>query len=454
MKEKLAGLIERAEQSRRGLALALARKNPPAQPAQIEEAFDCFSASLSELSAAMDLAGAGPQYWSESSARSIAHFSKKVKDARTACGLARNKGPEQLKTCLEEARRLMAVLKDEAKNRWRRALAVKILGIGEITTTIEVVGDGALRRKKPGGNEWVSLAVKKAPSFPDRDSAQKYCEVCYEYENFLSNNLGIKTPYAEHRLVPGQDGRWLVYNLQERLPGESIACIIIQVAGQEVIDRLVLRILAEFKKLFEWNLAHPEYLVGFDGQIPNWAFIRFGPGHQTIAEDEPLLYLDTTTPFIRKNGQEQLDAKIFSKSIPVFLRPIIEATLMGEVIDRYYRPRDVVLDLIASFITHHRPDQVPRMVALVNRWLAGEAAGLGLKPFAQKEIFSYNRQDVLIWKFFRQMKRLDRFVTEKILRGKYEQRLPRGSPQKWENLVGAGGKGLTIPESLKPLVKN
>ncbi len=361
---------------------------------------------------------------------------------------------EDLRRALSGEKRRLRRLIRELETPRQEPLAVKILGIGEITTTIELKGEGAPRRRRPGDQQWIGLAIKKAPSFPDKNSAENYQTICYEYENFLSRNLEIQTPYAEHRLLPGKDGRWLVYNLQERLPSEAIACLIIQVAAPEMIERVFLRLLLEMRKIFLWNRAHPEYRIGFDGQIPNWAFVRFGPDHPVIEPEEPLLYVDTTTPLIRRHGEEQLDTEIFIKSIPLFLRPIVRRTLLKEVLDRYYRPRDVMLDLIASFITHHRPDLVPRMVELANAWLKDNLSELELPPYTAKEIAAYNRQDVLIWKFFRQMKRMDRFITEKILGKTYEQRLPQGSPRNWENLVGAGGKGLTLPESLRTLSRD
>jgi len=360
---------------------------------------------------------------------------------------------DSLRRNLNAQKRALQKLKREIHTGWYEPLQVKILGIGEITTTIELKGQGAPLKKKPGENRWIRMAIKKAPSFPNKESAEGYIKICYEYENFLSNALGIQTPYAEHRLMPGKEGRWLVYNFQERLRSESIACLIIQVARLEEIEKILLRLLAEIRKIFLWNHAHPEYQIGFDAQIPNWAFIRFGPEHPVIEETEPLIYLDTSTPLIRRNGIEQLDTEIFLKSIPLFLRPVIRRTLLKEVLDRYYRPRDVILDLLASFITHHRPDLLPGMIELTNQWLNDKASELQIAPYTVKEIKSYNRQDVLIWKFFRQMKRLDRFFTEKILGKTYEQRLPKGSPLNWENLVGAGGKGLTVPDSLRALLK-
>ena len=363
-------------------------------------------------------------------------------------------GIDSLRREMVFLRRLLQRLRRELELNWREPLRVKILGIGEITTTIELEGPGAPLRRKPDGKNWVRLAIKKAPSFPDKASAEKYISLCYEYENFLSRSLGITTPYAEHKLIPGQRDRWLVYNFQERLPSYTIACVIIRVAREEVIERIFLRLLNEMQKIFLWNINHPEYEVGFDGQIPNWAFIRFSSEHPEIEEDEPVYYLDTTTPLIRREGKEQLDVEIFLKSIPLFLRSIVRRTLLKEVLDRYYRPRDVILDLIASLITHHKPELVPKMVKMTNEWLKQNLSQLQILPYTVKEIISYNRQDVLIWKFFRQMKRLDRFITEKIFRKTYEQRLPHGSPVNWQNLVGAGGKGLTLPEELKTLMES
>ncbi len=383
-------------------------------------------------------------------------LSRLIKEIRGAIQSLENVSAPDLESrrrSLVREKRLLQQLRNFLETNWQEPLRVKILGIGEITTTIELQGPGAPRRRKPEDQTWVGLAIKKAPGFPDRESAGKYSSLCYEYEDFLSRNLGIKTPYAEHRLIAEKDGRWLVYNFQERLPGESIACLIIQVADLETIEEIFSRLLSEMKKLFLWNRSHPEYLIGFDGQIPNWSFPRFGPGHPALDKDEPLFYLDTTTPLIRRDGKEQLDTEIFIKSIPLFLRPIIRRTLLKEVLDRYYRPRDVILDLLASLLTHHRPDLLAGMVELVNQWLEQNLSELPLKPYTAKEIVGYNRQDVWIWKFFRQMKRVDRLITEKIMGKTYGQRLPKGSPDQWENLVGAGGKGLTIPESLKGFLK-
>lgn len=449
MKQEILNRMEKIERRLNHLLrITYERKSEP-------DLLDKIAPSLKELREDnKNLSPALDSIFRRSSFPEFSRLKEKIQGAIQFLGDFAGKDLDSWRGKMADQKRLLPKLRKEIQANWQEPLQVKILGIGEITTTIELRGEGAPRRRKPEDKSWVGLAIKKAPSFPDQAGAGKYRELCSEYENFLSQNLEIRTPYAEHRLMPGKGGRWLVYNLQERLPAESIACLIIQVADPENIERIFIRLLAEMRKIFVWNRSHPEYRIGFDGQIPNWSFVRFGPEHPVIEKNEPLLYLDTTTPLIRRNGAEQLDTEIFIKSIPIFLRPIVRRTLLKEVLDRYYRPRDVILDLLASLITHHRPDLAPGMVDLTNQWLQENLSELELQPYTVKEIVSYNRQDVLIWKFFRQMKRMDRLITEKILGKTYEQRLPKGSPDKWENLVGAGGKGLTVPETLKGLLKN
>ena len=45
------------------------------------------------------------------------------------------------------------------------------------------------------------------------------------------------------------------------------------------------------------------------------------------------------------------------------------------------------------------------------------------------------------------MRRIDRWIGERFYGRTYEQRLPRGTPRKWKNLVGAGGPGLSAEDS-------
>ena len=323
-------------------------------------------------------------------------------------------------------------------------LSINILGIGEITTTIEVKGEhwGKIH---PQEKRWMRLAYKRLPAFADKATVDHYLKAHNEYQDLLEA-IGIPVPWHDNLVKQRPDGKWTVYNRQERFSSNLVACLIIRDAPDEVVLPLFQLVLDKLTLLFCHNRDHPEQLIGFDGQISNWILPQYKEGASDVSRDafdKTILYIDTTTPLLRYDGLEQLDTELFLKSVPAVFRPVIRALMLHEVLDRYYRPRDVLLDLVASFITHHRPDLVPLLVAEANKFMAGSDAVPDSKPFTVKEITSYNRQDVMIWHFFRTLKRIDRYISERFFHRAYEQRLPAGSPKTWKNLVGAGGQGLT-----------
>jgi len=288
---------------------------------------------------------------------------------------------------------------------------IRILGLGEITTTVAL--EGVLDHRHPQGGRRVSWAYKRLPSFPSLAEASAYQELFRLYQQALEQ-AGIRLPFQRPRLVRSQGKIW-VYICQERLPSGSIAARIIGKASTEECRKLFGQVLQELLKVFLWNQAHPELLLGFDGQIPNWVVMAEGP----------LLYLDTSTPLARRESKELLNTELFLKAIPVLVRPIVRATMLREVLDRYYNSRLVILDLIASFYTFRRPDAVPALIEDANLFLAERMAEFNLDPFTQKEIHSYHRGDLLLWKFLRAMKRMDRFISEELLGRPYEQRIPK-----------------------------
>lgn len=289
-------------------------------------------------------------------------------------------------------------------------ITLQILGLGEITTTVAL--EGVLDHRHPSTGRRISFAYKRLPSFPSTAAAGSYLRLFTDYQSALSQ-AGIRLPYQRARLVHSAGKIW-VYICQERFPAEGIASRAIGAAGLETCREIFGRVLTELHKVFRWNAAHPELLIGFDGQIPNW-----------VLDDSGLIYLDTSTPLLRQNGREGLNPELFLKAIPLVLRPLVRAFLLQGVLDRYYSARLVTLDLIASFHTFRRSDAVPRLVDDANRFLARELADLRLRPFTLPEVASYHRADLWLWKFLRAMKRMDRFLSEEVLGRPYEQRLPK-----------------------------
>jgi len=290
-------------------------------------------------------------------------------------------------------------------------LSIKILGLGEITTTIAL--EGALDHRHPQTGRRVAWAYKRLPSFPSEAEAIAFQQLSADYQQALEK-AGIRLLFQRARLIRSQGKIW-VYICQERLPSNTIASRAIGPAPVEECRQIFGRVLIELLKIYTWNRDHPELRLGFDGQIPNWA----------VLDDGPLGYFDTSTPLLRRDGREGLNTELFLKAVPILLRPVVRAFLLQGIVDRYYDPRLVTLDLIASFYTFRRPDAVPALVADANRFLQDRMTAFQLAPYTIAEIRSYNRSDLLLWKFLRAMKRMDRFITQEILGRSYEQRLPQ-----------------------------
>ena len=86
---------------------------------------------------------------------------------------------------------------------------------------------------------------------------------------------------------------------------------------------------------------------------------------------------------------------------------------------RYFDQRQVYIDLAANLYKEQRPDLIPSIVDLANRYLPD-----GHKSLTLEEVQKYYREDRLIWKLFLAFRRIDRFLTTRVLRRRYEFILP------------------------------
>jgi hypothetical protein len=177
-------------------------------------------------------------------------------------------------------------------------------------------------------------------------------------------------------------------------------------------------------KVWAFNQRQDQIEVGIDGQISNWAIADFDPAHPTLPSHFDLIYIDTSTPLFRVDGEEQLEAELFLRSAPSFLAWALRLLFLEDVIGRYYDFRRVVIDLIANFYKEQRAELIPALVALANDFFAHEAAALDLKPITQKEVDSYYREDALIWRLYQGARRLDRWLHTRILHKPYPYILP------------------------------
>ncbi len=281
------------------------------------------------------------------------------------------------------------------------AIPAQILGYGEISSVLQI-------------DRFEAVAFKRMPPFPGPEDVAAYLDALSEYHRLLKE-AGLKA--ADYRAVSltNKDGEHIVYVAQQRLPGDSIGHKRLALSTEAEMAVMVEAVTAELIKVWRLNAERgPKELIGLDGQISNWAFT--GPGQPT--------YLDTTTPFIRRDGKESLDPEVFLKSVPFFLVGLVRWAFLDEVLDRYYDLRLVLTDLIANFRKEGRPDLIDPALELVNRALDQDAPELKIAPLSRKEVDKYYRGDAFIWRVFLTCRRLDRFIRTRLLGQKYNFILP------------------------------
>lgn len=296
----------------------------------------------------------------------------------------------------------------------RSRVPAQVLGYGEISTVLSF-GEGA-------SADW---AYKRLAMFTDEEEARRYEALHHEYVNVLETEIGVRVPQcATARVVNSEAGIVVVYIIQEKMAAESVGHKIIHHLEDRAVLDLVLVVLRETAKVFEYNRLHQRELeIGFDGQISNWAISGLDPGAATPGKEIRLAYLDTSTPLLRRNGAEQLDPELFLRNAPSFLVWIIRRLFLEDVLKRYYDRRQVAVDMVANFYKEQRPELVPGLVETVNAFF-GEAIHTGqFEPLTVSEIRAYYREDAWIWRIYLAARKIDRGL-QRLLGRPYPYVLP------------------------------
>ncbi len=294
----------------------------------------------------------------------------------------------------------------------KSVIPARILGYGEISTVFEL---------NYAGQE--GIAYKRMPIFDNRPQVEHYTVIYNEYNEILLTT-GIDVPEYGSASIVTDKGDIVFFVVQKKLVPESLGNKIIHIAADDSINQLVLNVLKNLKRIWDFNGRDSGIKIGIDGQISNWAVKNFNPEKPVITEGTELLYIDTSTPLLRKQGREMLESELLLKSTPSFLRWVVKWFFLQEVLDRYYDFRLVVIDLIANFYKEGRPDLIPQLIERANGFFDGEAKQYRLTPIALKEIEAYYKNDAFIWKLFQKLRRFDRFLKTKIFMGQYPYILP------------------------------
>ena len=158
----------------------------------------------------------------------------------------------------------------------------------------------------------------------------------------------------------------------------------------------------------------PKIEIAVDAQLSNWTW--------PVENKKRKLYLiDTSTPFYRINGKEQLDVKLFLKSMPFIIRLFVNLIDLDDVVARYYDYRILFLDIIGNLMKEQAPELIPLFIDIANKRIKDD---FKLKPISEKEVTAYYKKDKMIWMTFSTLRKIDRFITARILGKRYEFILP------------------------------
>ncbi len=314
-------------------------------------------------------------------------------------------------------------------------IPIKVIGFGEISLVFEIVND-------PLGE----IAYKRLPIFDSVPQVEHHIEIYKKY-NELFRDLGINMPAygavwvyrhpskkkAKRSQPPEAAAKTgatspptpiTLYCAQHKLPSDTIGNTVIHNVHEEDVIRLVRAVLRETKKVWDHNLAYPENAIGMDTQVSNWALIDYDPTIPRVMDNQQLYYLDTTTPLFRVNNVEQIEAKLFLKSAPGFLRWTLSGNVLTGVVNRYYDWRLTTIDIIANFYKEQRPELIPKLIEVVNDFFAKDAPEHKMSPITKEEVDKYYKSDKKIWSVFQTLRRMDRWIKTKIRRRKYDFYLP------------------------------
>jgi len=294
----------------------------------------------------------------------------------------------------------------------KSAMPARIIGYGEISTIFEI-GEPSLQ----------GLAFKRLPVFQSTAEMDAYEDLFREYHRVLEE-IGITVPWhATVRFTP-ETGNSVIYCVQEKMAEGSICHQLLHTLDDASILRLFVAVLQEMKKVWDFNASHEGIEVACDAQLSNWALLSPAPARSLDGDTLSLAYIDTSTPFIRLEGREQLNTDLFLRSAPSFLVWLIKLFFLEDVVSRYYDHHLVVSDIIANLYKEGRPDLVEPFIEEANRFFAEQVPHLNVRPITIKKVKSYYREDAFIWRLYLVLRKLDRFLHLRVLRKPYPYILP------------------------------
>ncbi|MEE8397678.1 MAG: DUF6206 family protein [Desulfobacterales bacterium] len=279
------------------------------------------------------------------------------------------------------------------------AVSAKVVGYGEMSTVFQI-------------DDHPAVVFKRLPLFKDRSAAETYGSMYDEYCELLTQ-LGIFLPDSETIVIEVPKRPVTLYIAQEMLPAQRFGHRLIHSQDEASVKQLIETIMVASEKVWQFcEENRPGMELALDGQLSNWVL--------TDEDNEPrLVFIDTGTPLIKKQGRNLLDPDLLLQAAPKPFRWIIKWLFADEVMNRYYDPRKNMIDLAANLYKEQKPELIPMFIQIINEKLPA-----GVTPLVTKDIERYYREDRFIWSLFLALRRVDCWLTTAVFRQRYEFILP------------------------------
>ena len=263
---------------------------------------------------------------------------------------------------------------------------LRVLGYGEISAVLAV--------DTPEGR----FAAKRLPPFSGASVLVSYRNTLESYIAALET-AGVRVVPTDLCSVTRPDGSLTAYAVQPILDPATLGPVMLAKADDSEAERLLADIVTQV-------LAAVTPVLGLDGQLSNWAW-----------NDDAWSYLDVTTPLMRDaRGRELLDVELFLCSLPWALRPVVRRFMLRGILDKYYEPRGVLLDLAGNLHKEGLGHAIPALLGQANRHVSPD--------ITSSEVKDYYASDARTWALLQQLRRADRVWQRRVRRRSYGFLLP------------------------------
>jgi hypothetical protein len=263
---------------------------------------------------------------------------------------------------------------------------------------LEVRGDGEISSVVAWEGDRGRLACKRLPLFDSAARVAAYSECFTAYLAALAG-AGVTVVDSAIAVHERDDGCYAVYCVQPVVDAASLAP---RWFASVAADRAKLL----FSALVDHITSCAGQRLGLDGQLSNWVVVG-----------DTLRYLDVSTPLMRDEaGGERLDLGLFISSLPWALRPLVRRFMLRGILEKYYQPRGVVIDLLGNLHKERLGDLVPGFIAAANPHFD--------VPITAAEVRRYYRGDARTWAGLQLMRRTDRAWQRRVRRRQYPFLLP------------------------------